>query len=118
MIDWENLKGRMRAAFLMRELGRAQQSLLFGPVGLLIRTALAVVFMYLILISDMVMGTAGPICISLLFIFAYFVPALLRYFLKPSKGPGPRNQTTFNSGLRYPDQSSKPCRENHFRVRK
>jgi quinol-cytochrome oxidoreductase complex cytochrome b subunit len=66
----------VRAAFAMRELTKAQRSISGGPVSMFIRIILALIFMYLSLVSYQVFGEAGLIFISILFIIAVFVPVL------------------------------------------
>lgn len=66
----------VRAAVAMRELTKAQRSISGGPVSMFIRVIMAILFMYLSLISYQVFGEAGLIFISILFIIAVFVPVL------------------------------------------
>ena len=47
-----------------------------GPIGVFMRVTLAIVFMYLIVISYMMFGTPGLVFISVLALVAYFVPYL------------------------------------------
>ncbi len=76
MSELEHLKGKVRAASLSREIERAQRSLSLGPAGLFVRVALVLVFMYIVLISYMMMGIAGPIFVSIAFLIALIVPVL------------------------------------------
>jgi hypothetical protein len=76
MTEPRDPKDVLRAALLMRELDRArhQQPLGVGPTSLLLRTALAVVYMYLILAAYLMMGIIGSVFVSVLFLVAFFVP--------------------------------------------
>lgn len=74
-------KGELRAAFTMRELDNAKRSCQTNTPGTFIRVTLGIVFMYLIVISHLMLGVAGPVFISVLFLVAFFVP----YFYQISK---------------------------------
>ena len=63
-----------RAKATMNELTKAKRSLNDSPVTLLARVALSVVYMYLILMSYSLLGIAGPVFISILFLVAFFIP--------------------------------------------
>jgi hypothetical protein len=78
MTEQRSPKDVMRAALFNRELERArhEQPLGVGPASLLLRTALAVVYMYLIMASYLMMGIIGPVFVSILFVVAFFVPFL------------------------------------------
>ena len=69
-------KGELRSAFTLREVRRAQEHIPTGVTGVLVRVTLAVLFMFLIVISFDMFGIAGPVSISLLFLVAFFVPFL------------------------------------------
>lgn len=68
--------GDLRATFTLRELDRAQRALSGGTVGVFLRVTLAVVFMYLTVVSYLALGITGPVFVSVLFIVALFVPHL------------------------------------------
>lgn len=67
-------KGELRAAYTVRELENAKRSFQTGTAGLFIRVTLAIIFMYLTVTSYLVLGIAGPVFISVLFLVALFVP--------------------------------------------
>ena len=84
-----------RAAVTMSEIKKAKQSLNASPVTMLARVALAVVYMYLILMSYTLMGISGPVFISLVFLVAFFIPwgyARLRGWLEQRRAQ--HEQTT------------------------
>lgn len=82
MTQQRDLNGELRAAFTMRLLENAKRSVQpeTSPIGVFMRVTLAVIFMYLIVISYMMLGTLGPVFISLLTLVAYFVPYLYQAF--------------------------------------
>ena len=71
-------KGELRAAHAMRLLDNAKRSVQLesGCVGVFMRVTLALVFMYLIVISYMMFGTIGLVFVSVLSLVAYFIPFL------------------------------------------
>ena len=71
----------LRAACTPRELGNAKPSLYTGPAGVFVQVALAVIFMYLTVISYLLLGAAGAAFISILFVVALLVP----YFYQVTK---------------------------------
>jgi hypothetical protein len=75
--DYES-KGSLRAAFALRELDKSQRALSGGLPGLIIRVALATVFMYLLVIAYQLLGTPGTLLVSALFLFSLCIPALSR----------------------------------------
>ena len=78
MTQQPDSNGELRAAFTMRLLENAKRNVQpeSGPIGVFMRVTLAVIFMYLIVISYMMLGTIGPVFISVLSLVAYFVPYL------------------------------------------
>ena len=70
----------LRAAFTMRLLENAKRTVQpqSGPIGVFMRVTLALIFMYLIVISYMMFGTIGMAFISVLALVAYFIPHLHR----------------------------------------
>ena len=70
----------LRAAFTMRLLENAKRTVQpqSGPIGAFMRVTLALIFMYLIVISYMMFGTPGLVFISVLALVAYFIPHLYR----------------------------------------
>lgn len=78
MTHQRDSKGELRAAHTMRLLEQAKRSVQpeSGPVGVFMRVTLAVVFMYLIVISYMMLGTLGLLFVSVLALVAYFIPYL------------------------------------------
>ena len=79
-----NLNGELRAAFTMRLLDDAERSLQreSGPANILMRVTLAIVFMYLIVISYLMFGTIGMVFVSILSLVAYFVPHLYQALMR------------------------------------
>ena len=69
-------KGELRAAFLMRDIDNAKRICHTRPSGPFVRVALGIIFMYLVLISYMMLGAIGPVFISVLALVAFFVPHL------------------------------------------
>ena len=71
-------KGELRAAHTMRLLDNAKRSVRLENVcvGVFMRVTLAVVFMYLTVISYMMFGTIGLVFVSVLSLAAYFIPYL------------------------------------------
>ena len=78
MTQQRDFNGELRAAHTMRLLENAKLSIQpeTGPIGVFIRVTLAVIFMYLIVISYMMLGTTGPVFVSVLALVAYFIPHL------------------------------------------
>lgn len=71
-----NHTGEFRAASTLRELENTGRNAHTGTAGVFIRVALAVIFMYLTVISSLVLGVVGPVFISILFVVALLVPYL------------------------------------------
>lgn len=78
MTQQPDSNGELRAAFTMRLLENAKRSVQpeTGPIGVFMRVTMAVVFMYLIVISHMMLGTIGLVFVGVLSLVAYFVPYL------------------------------------------
>lgn len=78
MTQQRDSNSELRAAFTMRLLENAKRSGQpeTGPIAVFIRVTLAVIFIYLIVISYMMFGTIGPVFISILSLVAHFVPYL------------------------------------------
>jgi len=74
----DSSKGALRAAFVLRELDKSQHALYGGLSGLIVRVALATVFMYLLVIAYQLLGTAGTVVVSVMFLVSLFIPALAR----------------------------------------
>jgi hypothetical protein len=62
--------------FALRELARARSTVGASPAGVLLRAALAVVFMFLIGIAHELLGITGVVFVAALFLVAFFVPHL------------------------------------------
>ncbi len=69
-------KDEMRAAYLTRELKKSKRSIPMGSTGVFMRVTLAVIFMYLIVVSYSMLGISGPVFVSILFLIAFFMPVL------------------------------------------
>ncbi len=76
MTQQQNSKSELRAASTMRELRNAKLRLPSGSTGIFIQVTLAVIFMYLLVIAYMMMGTAGAVLVSIMFLVAVFIPVL------------------------------------------
>jgi len=58
----------------LKEIQNAKKRLNVPPATTLARVALGVVYMYLIMMSYELLGTSGPVFISLVFLLAFFIP--------------------------------------------
>jgi len=87
MTQQPDYKGELRAAYTMRELEHAKRSFHTGVTGLFIRVTLAIIFMYLTVTSYLVLGIAGPMFISVLFLVALFVPYFYQTLIKRLERP-------------------------------
>jgi hypothetical protein len=76
MTPKQNPKSELRVAFTMQEIRNANRRLPSGPTGIFIQVTLALIFMYLLLISYMMMGTAGMVLVSAMFLVSVFIPVL------------------------------------------
>ena len=76
MAQQRNSKNELRAAITMWELRNAKRVLPSGPTGIFIQVTLAVIFMYLLAIAYMMMGTAGGVLVSIMFLVVVFIPVL------------------------------------------
>ena len=76
MTQQQNSKSELRAALTMRELRNAKRSLPSGSTGIFIQVTLALIFMYLLVIAYMMMGIAGAVLVSIMFLVAVFIPVL------------------------------------------
>lgn len=78
MTQQHDSNGELRAAYTMKLLERAKRTVQpeTGPIGVFMRVTMAVIFMYLIVVSYMMFGTIGLVFVSLLALVSYFVPYL------------------------------------------
>jgi hypothetical protein len=74
MTTQQDPKATQRAAATLSELERAKRSLRPNAASTLIRVALAIVYMYIIVFSYLLLGVTGPVFISVLFLVAFFAP--------------------------------------------
>lgn len=74
MTTSQDINGELRAAFAQRELTNAKNSLSNGVPGLIVRAALITLFMNLLVIAYVLMGTTGLVFISVLFLLALLTP--------------------------------------------
>jgi len=74
MTTVQDPKGELRAAFTQREIQNARNSLSKGVPGLIVRAALVTLFMNLLVIAYLMMGTPGLVFVSLLFLLALLTP--------------------------------------------
>lgn len=71
MTQQQDFKGELRATYTMRLLENAKCSVQTSTTGgLFMRVTLAVIYMYLIFISYLMLGIAGPVFTSTLFLVA------------------------------------------------
>ena len=71
-------KSELRSTFTNRGFRNAKHYLPSGSSGVFIQVTQAVIFMYLIVISYMLMGVVGVAFVSMLFILALLSPFLLQ----------------------------------------
>ena len=69
-----------KAKAVFDNLKNANRKMNDSPVTLLARVALSVIYMYLILISYELLGIAGPVFISSVFLVAFFIPYFYHRF--------------------------------------
>lgn len=74
MKQQRDTNGELMAAGAMREIENAKRSIQIGPTGIIMRVTLVLVFMYLIMVSYLMLGIAGPVLISVLFLISFFAP--------------------------------------------
>jgi ABC-type multidrug transport system fused ATPase/permease subunit len=97
MTQQHNTKGDLRAAFTNRGLKKAKYSFPIGSTGVFMRVTLAIIYMYLIVISYSLMGTLGLVFVSTSFLIALFSPILYqvgRGFWRKHKVPNGENSQT------------------------
>lgn len=96
MTTLQDTKGDLRAAFVQRELTNAKNSLSNGVPGLIVRAALVTLFMNLLVVAYMLMGTPGLVFVSVLFLFALLTPLFVhmakRLWVERKAGMQPVNQ--------------------------
>lgn len=66
------------AKAIREELKTPKQKWSDSPATLLARVSLAVIYMYLILISYELLGISGPVFVSILFLVSFFAPHAYR----------------------------------------
>ena len=71
-------KSELRSTFTNRGFRNAKHYLPSGSSGVFIQVTQAVIFMYLIVISYMLMGVVGLVFVSTLFLIALLSPFLLK----------------------------------------
>ncbi len=76
MAQQSESRGELRAAHTMRELRNARHSISMGSMGVFMRVTLAIIFMYLVVVSNLMLGITGPVIVSILFLAAFFVPIM------------------------------------------
>ena len=74
MTQQPDYKAELRATYTMHELENTKRHFYTGTAGVFSRVALAIIFMYLTVMSYLVVGIAGPIFISVLFLVALLFP--------------------------------------------
>ena len=76
MTEQQDTKGELRAAYTNRGFKNAKHSFPTGSTGIFMQVTLAVIYMYLIVISYSLMGTTGLVFVSTLFLIALFSPII------------------------------------------
>ena len=71
--QWD-FTGEGRTACTPRESENAEGSVNSGTAGVFVRVALVVVFLYLTVVSYLVLGVPGPVFVSILFVMALLAP--------------------------------------------
>ena len=102
MTQQHNSKGDLRAAFTDRGLKKANHSFPIGSTGVFMRVTLAIIYMYLIVISYSLMGTLGMVFVSTSFLIALFAPILYqvgREFWRKYKVLNGENSQTLKPGV-------------------
>lgn len=74
----QDTQNQLRSTFAMREIESAKSDLRSVTGGPFVRVTLALVFMYLTVISYLVLGKFGPVFISLSFLMALAAPFVYR----------------------------------------
>lgn len=75
-------KGELRAAYTMHFLENAKRETHTdsGLASVVVRVTLAIIFMYLLVISYQMLGVTGPVFVSVMFVVSFFIPILYRAF--------------------------------------
>ncbi len=60
----------------MREFRNARRNISMGGMGVFMRVALAIIFMFMLVVSNLMLGLIGPAFVSILFLAAFFVPVM------------------------------------------
>jgi ABC-type bacteriocin/lantibiotic exporter with double-glycine peptidase domain len=76
MMQKHHSESDLSAALTMQELRNAKSRLPSGATGIFIQVTLVVIFMYLLVFANMMMGTAGAVLVSIMFLVAVFIPML------------------------------------------
>ena len=71
-------RNELRAAFASRQLKKGRLNFPPNNTGIFMQVTLAILYMYLILISYNWMGLAGAVVVSCTFLVALFLPVLIR----------------------------------------
>ncbi len=74
-------RNELRAAFAGRQLKRGKLSFPPNNTGMFMQVTLAILYMYLILISYTWMGVTGAVVVSCTFLVALFLPVLVRLMM-------------------------------------
>ena len=94
MTEQRDSKGELRTAYAMRELENAKRSVRLGnadstgPTSIFLKVTLAIIFMYLIGISYLMLGITGPVFVSLLFLAALLAPFFYHLVKDLQEKPG------------------------------
>jgi len=78
MSQQNDSKDETQATHAMRLFAQAKRHTQFedGAIGVFMRATLAILYMYLIVVSYLMFGIAGPVFIGILFLTALFTPHL------------------------------------------
>jgi len=88
MPQQQDTKSELRAAYTKRGLKNAKYCFPTGSIGMFMRVTLAVIYMYLIVISYLLMGSMGLVLVSTLFLIALFSPIIYQLGRRFLRIPG------------------------------
>ena len=95
-------RNELRAAFASRQLKRGNITFPPNNTGIFMQVTLAILYMYLILISYTWMGISGAVVVSCTFLVALFLPVLYRIAMHNRKKQKTQDEvvsTTLNPGV-------------------
>lgn len=75
----------LRASFANRDLKNMKYNFPHGSTGIFMQVTLAVIYMYLIVISYSMLGVGGAVSVSILFLAALFAPVVYQLVIATRK---------------------------------